>query len=372
MPFQTQVNVVQAPAVEGDFADKNPRDTVLAGPGALVAGPAGAVIGRFCWADANNLTATNSGVGAPTGFLANTHQALITAFLAEFGMTVPSGVPLTLFSAGAFWAKNAGSGAASIGQKAYANNATGAISFAATATPPAGASVTGSIAANVVTGAVVANAGTAAIAANLMTVSAITAGSVFGVGEAIAGANVQPGTVITSFGTGAGGVGTYNVNISQTAASAAITGSNSGLTVSAVTTGGLSVGETISGTSVTSGSKVLAIATGTGGVGTFTVSGAYTASSTTITGTFGTMTVSAVASGALAVNDPITGTNVTGTPYIVAFKTGTGGTGTYIVSVSETAASATITVNAATETKWIAASAGAAGELVKLSSHILG
>lgn len=57
------------------------------------------------------------------------------------------------------------------------------------------------------------------------------------------------------------------------------------LTVSAVTSGTLYVGQTISGTGVTAGTKISALGTGTGGTGTYTVDTSQTASSTTITAT---------------------------------------------------------------------------------------
>jgi len=55
-----------------------------------------------------------------------------------------------------------------------------------------------------------------------------------------------------------------------------------------------------------------------------------------------TMTVSAVASGVLAVGATLSGTGVTAGTRITAFLTGTGGTGTYTVSPSQTVASTTI------------------------------
>jgi len=64
---------------------------------------------------------------------------------------------------------------------------------------------------------------------------------------------------------------------------------------------------------------------------------AYTAS---ISGT--TMTVTAIASGYIAVGDVLTGTGVTAGATITALGTGSGGTGTYTVSISQTAASTTI------------------------------
>lgn len=55
-----------------------------------------------------------------------------------------------------------------------------------------------------------------------------------------------------------------------------------------------------------------------------------------------TMTVTAVASGVLAVGATLSGTGVTAGTRIAAFLTGTGGTGTYTVSASQTVASGTI------------------------------
>lgn len=65
-------------------------------------------------------------------------------------------------------------------------------------------------------------AATASIAGTTMTVSAVGSGTLY-VGQALEGANLAAGTVITAFGTGVGGTGTYTVNTSQTASSAAIT-----------------------------------------------------------------------------------------------------------------------------------------------------
>lgn len=68
---------------------------------------------------------------------------------------------------------------------------------------------------------------------------------------------------------------------------ATVTGSIGGttLTVSAVTNGTLAVGQTISGTGVTAGTTIIALGTGTGGTGTYTVSASQTVSSTTISAT---------------------------------------------------------------------------------------
>jgi hypothetical protein len=59
---------------------------------------------------------------------------------------------------------------------------------------------------------------TAAIAGATMTVSAVASGAL-AVGQAIVGAGVADGTFITALGTGTGGTGTYTLGISQTVSS---------------------------------------------------------------------------------------------------------------------------------------------------------
>lgn len=302
-----QVNVLQAPAVAGDFCSHNPRWSVNAGPGGLVAGVGGVTVGRFAWWDnVNHDVVLNSGAGAPTGFVHREQQALITAFLGNASNVVPQGFGITLMSGGDFWAKNDGSTTALVGQKAYAALADGKISFAATGSPTQGASVTASIAAS---------------------------------------------------------TGSFTGSISDDT-----------LTITAVGSGTVVVGGTLSGTSVVTGTMVVAQLSGTpGGIGTYSVNiGEQTVASTTISETYGTMTVSAVGSGALSVGGVLAGTNVTAGTYITAFGTGTGGTGTYIVSVNTVVSSTTITETSTVETKWVCMSEGLPGELVKISTHTLG
>ena len=89
MGFQKQVYIEPAAAVAGDFASSNPRSTVLAGQGALVADTAGVTVGRFAWADATGKV-TNAGSGVPTGFVHREQQGVITVFLACLLYTSPS------------------------------------------------------------------------------------------------------------------------------------------------------------------------------------------------------------------------------------------------------------------------------------------
>jgi len=133
---------------------------------------------------------------------------------------------------------------------------------------------------------------TGSISGTTLTVTSVQSG-VIAVGQAIFGQGIAQNSVITALGTGSGGVGTYTVSDSQTVTSTAInsvaspaivTGSISGttLTVSAVTSGTLKIGQTIEGTGVTDGTIITAFGTGSGGAGTYTVSASQTVSSTTI------------------------------------------------------------------------------------------
>ena len=133
---------------------------------------------------------------------------------------------------------------------------------------------------------------TGSISGTTLTVTAVLSGTI-AVGQAIFGLNISLNTVITALGTGSGGVGTYTVSKSQTATStsinstaapAIVTASISGttMTVTAVTSGTLQIGQTIEGTGVTNGTIITAFGTGSGGAGTYTVSASQTVSSTTI------------------------------------------------------------------------------------------
>lgn len=69
---------------------------------------------------------------------------------------------------------------------------------------------------------------TAAIATTVLTVSAISLGTI-GLDDLVTGAGVAAGTSIASFGSGSGGTGTYNLNISQTVSSEAMQSSAGGV-----------------------------------------------------------------------------------------------------------------------------------------------
>jgi hypothetical protein len=118
---------------------------------------------------------------------------------------------------------------------------------------------------------------------------------------------------------------------------------NGGSLASATATGG---GSTAFSFQINTGLNTTVYSNGWG-AGTWggLITGSTASFTASISGT--TMTVSAVASGTLAVGQLITGTGVSAFPstatYITALGTGTGGTGTYTVSPSQTVSSTTMT-----------------------------
>jgi hypothetical protein len=69
---------------------------------------------------------------------------------------------------------------------------------------------------------------TGSISGNTMTITAISSGTLT-VGQTLTGAGVSTGTTITGFGSGNGGTGTYTVSPSQTVGSVTITATNPGV-----------------------------------------------------------------------------------------------------------------------------------------------
>lgn len=318
MSFQTSVNPLPAPGVAGDFASANPRHNVLGGPGGLVAGAGGLACGGFGWLDqATGSIVSSTGPGAPNGFVRNSHNALITAYLGRTSLIIPAGFPVgDLFDAGDFWVANPTGASVVPGQVVYVNNATGQVqSFAAAGSPPAGGTSTAS------------------------TIAAGTATFTASIAPPTAGQNTGPGTVPAIMTVTAGS--------------------------------GVVIGAILSGTGVVTGTQVVAQLTGTtGGVGTYSVSIPQTVASTSITNTYGTLTIGGTVGGTYAVNQLVTGAGVAAGTYITALGTGTGGAGTYIVNLTQTVGSEAIGSNSGTATAFFSASygTGAAGEVVKITS----
>ncbi len=146
---------------------------------------------------------------------------------------------------------------------------------------------------------------TGSISGTTMTVTAITSGSII-TGQVITGTDVTAGTTVTSQLTGTtGGIGTYTVSISQTRTSRALTGTytlasttisilSTIMTVTAVASGTLSIGQFLTGTGVVFSSSITAFGTGSGNTGTYTLNSAQYFASTTVTASAGTVTAGAI------------------------------------------------------------------------------
>lgn len=281
MGFQKQVNLTPAPAVAGDFASSNPRATVLAGPGGLVAGALGVTVGKFAWVDDDGVTVQSFGTAtkAPQGFVHREQQALIQQYLAESGMNIPQGFPVVLHNEGDFWAVLAGDNAAVIGSAIYADYSNGDVCAVAA---PAGASVTASM------GATFTATGTG----TSLVVTAVT--GLISIGDKIAGTGITAGTTIVAQVSGTpGGAGTYTTSAATTIAAATATSFGNRLNVTAVGSGVLEVGDAVSGTGIPSGAVVASQVSGTaGGVGIYTLDTRATAyaASTTVTAVGGVLT----------------------------------------------------------------------------------
>ena len=125
-----------------------------------------------------------------------------------------------------------------------------------------------------------------------LTVSSVKSGTL-AVGQHFFAVGALQETVITALGTGTGGTGTYTLGLSQTIASsqmytssagAIVTASMSGttMTVTAVSSGTLYVGQTIQGAGITAQTIITALGSGSGGTGTYTINNSQTVSSETM------------------------------------------------------------------------------------------
>ena len=376
--FQIRVNNQLAPAVEGDFASANPRSTVLAGPGGLVAGAFGVTVGKFGWI-APDLKTVNSFADAPVapdGFVHREQQALITVYLAIASVLVPQGFMVTLHNGGDFWAKNLGPAALTKGATVYAGFADGG----AYSSAPAGASATGAIGSTNTASLGATFTASAGLSDDTqLVVTAVT--GLISLGDSLNGTGIDAGTQIVSQLSGTpGGAGTYQLNKANTTAAATVTSFGDVIKVTA-TTGLISIGGTVGGgAGFPVGAVIMAQDSGTpGGAGVYTLSApgtAYTASAIGVT-TFGNViVVSAVASGLLKLGMPITGTNMPSTSLASQVSGTPNGVGTYTLFAPATqyVASESFTTAGGIDSGWKAfptnSGDGAVGALVKISHSV--
>lgn len=177
---------------------------------------------------------------------------------------------------------------------------------------PAAATVTGSIAAG--TASV-----TASIAGNVMYVTAVASGTLVD-GAVLSGTGVTAGTHISNQLDGTpGGIGSYAVSKTQVVDSTTVTASYGTLTVTAVASGTLSVGQTLTGGTTAVGTIITALGTGEGLAGTYFVNLTQTVTSGSLnaTGTALDVSFDSVSGGFIIAS------GITGVPSTVAFATGT-------------------------------------------------
>lgn len=223
MPFQTSVNPYLAPGVEGGWASANPHVSLLqpntgdlSDPtsGSWKVGAAGAIVGRFAFADTVTglVSNVNPGTGAlmtstapgrvRVGFVQRDQVSLITDYLGEDTLQVLPGFGITLLSAGDVFAKFAAG--AAVGSFVFASYADGSAIAGATSTAP-----TTTVTADVTSGS-----------ANLANVS----GALYP-GQPISGTGIPAGTYVVSYDAVAG-TAVMSANGSAT---------NAGVTVTATT-----------------------------------------------------------------------------------------------------------------------------------------
>lgn len=184
--IQSFVNRELPPGVAGDWAGANIRASVTVGPWELVAPPSGVTVGAIGWA--NPVTGICSNYFQPNTFPGFIHREQQAQGLQTSGANIVnnvaatqilSGYPVVALSQGSFWGLFQGGAAA--GNSVYANPTTGALIAAASG---GGVTATGT-------------AGT--ISANVLTITAGT--GTIAIGQIVSGGTVPPGTYIVSGAT---------------------------------------------------------------------------------------------------------------------------------------------------------------------------
>jgi len=125
MTFQRSLNRDLPRGVAGDFASTNPRNSILAGEAALVAGEP-LTVGQFAYADlATGKVWAAFVAGRVVGFVHRNNQAVV-ALGSAASMTIPTGKEVALFSNGDFYV--VAPAAVDPGDAVFAVTATGAVS----------------------------------------------------------------------------------------------------------------------------------------------------------------------------------------------------------------------------------------------------
>lgn len=129
MSFQQGLNRDLPRGVAGDFASTNPRNSILAGEGALVAAEP-LTVGQFAFADlATGKVYAVFAAGRRVGFVHRNNQAVVPLG-SRASMIIPAGKEVALFSVGDFYV--VAPAAVTVNAAVYAASATGAVAAAAT------------------------------------------------------------------------------------------------------------------------------------------------------------------------------------------------------------------------------------------------
>lgn len=180
--------------------------------------------------------------------------------------------------------------------------------------------------------------GTGSITLTALNITALTSGC-YGVGQIISGSGITANTRITAFGTGTGGTGTYTVDTSQTAASTTVTGAANKYANTVDGTHPAGIAAFYIGKSIADVANTFAPALNTvyqSELDKIITGNANSASIDNGSGTAGTL-FTVVSGSALnfAVGQTLFGTGVTAGTKIIALGTGTGGAGTYVVDIPQ-------------------------------------
>lgn len=128
MTFQVDLNRDIPRGVAGDFASTNPRQSMLAGEGSLVAGEA-ITVGQFAYADLTDGKVYSAlDTGLRIGFVHRNNQAMVNPGQAA-SMTIGAGKEVTLFTSGDFYV--VAPATVAVGGTVYALDADGTVQAAA-------------------------------------------------------------------------------------------------------------------------------------------------------------------------------------------------------------------------------------------------
>ncbi|WP_334109092.1 structural cement protein Gp24 [Methylobacillus sp.] len=129
MAFQKTLNRDLPRGVAGDFASTNPRQNMLAGEAALVAGEP-ITVGQFAFADtATGKVYAGKGTGYRVGFVHRNNQAIVPLGSAS-SMVIPAGREVALFTSGDFYV--VAPATVAVGGTVYALDADGTVQAVAT------------------------------------------------------------------------------------------------------------------------------------------------------------------------------------------------------------------------------------------------